>query len=264
MKKKTVINILTVIFTLIFLGCGGYLGYYYYNSHKSEQKMNELRSMINEETLDGKKSEYNEPVYVTVNGKNIQKKFENLYKENNDFAGWIRIPGTNIDYPVMFTPNDGEYGEYYIKKNFDGEYSAAGVPFIDMNCKLDNPTDNIIIYGHNMNAGTMFHDILKYEDEEFYNAHKTITFNTIYGDGEYEVVAAFYGQILPEDSKEFKYYQFVNAGSEAEFNDFIDNIKKKSVIDTGINVEYGDKLITLSTCAYHVKDGRFAVIAKKK
>ena len=78
------------------------------------------------------------------------------------------------------------------------------------------------------------------------------------------MVAAFYGQILDVNSTDFKYYEFVNAGSEKEFMEFVDNIKAMSVIDTGVDVEYGDKLITLSTCAYHVDDGRFAVVAKKR
>lgn len=268
MKKKVIINVLIVICICVMVGSGGYLGFYYYNSHKSEKNMDELREMIDvtEEQSVGKdeSQKTEEPQFVTINGVSVQKKFENLYKSNKDFVGWIKIDGTNVDYPVMHTPNDSEYGEYYIKRNFGGEYSAAGVPFIDRNCILSPPTDNIIIYGHNMNSGKMFHDILKYEDEEFYNAHKTITFDTIYGDGEYEVVAAFYGQILAEDSKEFKYYQFVNAGSEEEFTEFVNNIKRKSVVDTGVSVEYGDELITLSTCAYHIKNGRFAVIAKKK
>lgn len=267
MKKKVIINCLIAICILVMIGCGGYLGFYYYNSHKNEKNMDKLREMIvTEESFNDDSSEYrnNKNAFVSVNGKMIQKKFENLYKENSDFVGWVKIPGTNVDYPVMFTPNDSEYGEYYINKNFSGERSSAGIPFIDRNCMLDPPTDNIIIYGHNMNSGKMFHDILKYEDREFYETHKIITFDTLYGDGEYEVVAAFYGQILPEDSTDFKYYQFVNAGSEEEFMDFINNVKRMSVVDTGVSVKYGDELITLSTCAYHVKDGRFAVIAKKK
>lgn len=164
----------------------------------------------------------------------------------------------------MYTPDDSEKGEYYIHRNFDGEYSAAGLPFIDQNCDIQSPTDNVIIYGHNMNAGTMFHDIIKYEDSEFYENHKTFSFDTIYENAIYEVVAMFYGQILDEDSDAFKYYEFVNAGNEQEFMDYVNHIKSMSVIDTGVDVKYGDTLVTLSTCAYHVENGRFAVVAKKK
>lgn len=271
MKKKTLVNILTVICLLVAIGCGAYLAYYYYTSAQAEKAFDELREMIvavDEPELAGGDNTTDESVesdveMVTVGDVLIQKKYEKLYQENNDFIGWLTIEGTLVDYPVMYTPNDSENGEFYIHRDYEMNYSAAGLPFVDKNCTVEAPTDNVIIYGHNMNAGTMFHDILQYENEDFYNAHKTFTFDTIYEDGTYEVVAAFYGQVLPDDSTEFKYYQFVNAGDEEEFDDFVNHIKDMSVIDTGVDVQYGDKLITLSTCAYHVTDGRFAVIAKK-
>lgn len=264
MKKKTILNIAAVIFLLVAIGCGGYLIHYYYTSHKSEVAVGELQSMIEteedvEETTGNEKTNL-----VNINGNLIQKKFAKLYCKNSDFIGWITIPDTKVDYPVMFTPYDSEGGEYYIHRDFEENSSAAGLPFIDRNCNIEYPTDNIIIYGHNMNSGTMFHDILNYESKEFYEEHKEFSFDTIYEDGTYEVVAAFYGQILEEDADDFKYYEFVNAGNEEEFLDFVKNIKAMSVIDTDVEVSYGDKLVTLSTCAYHVENGRFAVVARKK
>lgn len=264
--KKRWINVLMIICILVAAGCGGYLAYYYYTSAKSEGAVDKLRNSIvaeNEDTFLKDKDSEKGPEMVEIDGVRVQKKFEELYRENSDFMGWLTIGDTHIDYPVMYTPSSKDGGEYYIHRNFDGEYSAAGLPFIDCNCQLESPTDNVIIYGHNMNAGTMFHDLLKYEDQDFYEAHKTFTFDTIYGNGKYEVVAFFRGQILPEESKKFKYYEFVNAGSKEEFDQYVKNLKNMSIIDTGVEVSYGDKLITLSTCAYHVTDGRFVVVAKK-
>ena len=264
--KKRWINVLMIICILVAAGCGGYLAYYYYTSAKSEGAVDKLRNSIvaeNEDTFLKDKDSEKGPEMVEIDGVRVQKKFEELYRENSDFMGWLTIGDTHIDYPVMYTPSSKDGGEYYIHRNFDGEYSAAGLPFIDCNCQLESPTDNVIIYGHNMNAGTMFHDLLKYEDQDFYEAHKTFTFDTIYGNGKYEVVAFFRGQILPEESKKFKYYEFVNAGSKEEFDQYVKNLKNMSITDTGVEVSYGDKLITLSTCAYHVTDGRFVVVAKK-
>ena len=269
--KKQIINILIVVCLMVAIGCGGYLAYYYYTSNKNEDNISDLRDMIvnvevpedndGSDKTDAKVKK--KPEMVEIDGVKVQKKFSGLYEANHDFIGWVKIDDTHVDYPVMFTPNDNERGEHYLHLDFDGNYSSAGLPFIDKNCDVKLPTDNLIIYGHNMNSGKMFHDILKYEDEEFYNTHKTFTFDTIYDDGIYEVVAMFYGQILPQESTDFKYYEFVNAGSKEEFDSFVNNIKRMSVRDTGVKVDYGDKLITLSTCAYHVKDGRFAVVAKK-
>lgn len=257
--KRKILNVLMVLCLLVAIGSGGYLAYYYYNSHKSESAVEDLKEQIVEDD----RNKDDGPQMVMVDGVMIQKKFEHLYRGNHDFIGWLTIDDTNVDYPVMYTPHDSENGEYYIHRDYDEQYSAAGLPFADGNCVIEPPTDNIILYGHNMNSGKMFHDIIKYEDEEFYQEHKTFTFDTIYGDGTYEVVAMFYGQILPEESTSFKYYEFVNAGTKEEFLNYVDNLKSMSIIDTGVEVEYGDKLVTLSTCAYHVKDGRFAVIAKK-
>lgn len=272
MKKKTVLNVLMILCLLIAFGCGGYLAYYYYQSSKSEGLVDDLRSMIveNEDTTNQKTDEMPESEgqtpyeeYTDVNGKSILKKFEKLYRDNSDLIGWIHIDDTNIDYPVMYTSWDKGNGEYYIHRDYNEDYSAAGTPFVDANCSINPATDNIIVYGHNMNSGKMFHDLLKYEDKDFYESHKTFTFDTIYGEGTYEVVAIIRGQILPDESGEFKYYEFVNAGSKEDFDSYITNIKRMSQIETNIDVEYGDKLVTLSTCAYHVQDGRFAVIAKK-
>lgn len=265
MKKKTIINMLMVLCLVLALGCGGYLAYYYYASNKSESAIADLREKIIEDNpVKNQDSEENtELEMVDIDGVKVQKKFEQLYRGNHDFIGWLTIEDTNVDYPVMYTPNDSENGEYYIHRDYEQQYSAAGLPFVDANCEIEPATDNLIIYGHNMNSGKMFHDILKYEETEFYDTHKTFRFDTIYGDGTYEVVAMFYGQILPEESNEFKYYEFVNAGNAEEFLGYVENVKKMSVINTGVEVEYGDKLLTLSTCAYHVKDGRFAVVAKK-
>ena len=116
-----------------------------------------------------------------------------------------------------------------------------------------------------MKNGTMFHDLLEYEEESFYRDHKTFKFDTIYkgGQGTYEVVAVCYSQIYPADSTEFKYYQYAGITTESEFNDYVRGIKSLSLYETGVVPEYGDQLVTLSTCAYHVKDGRFFVVEEE-
>ena len=114
----------------------------------------ELSSMIQTvemEKPDGEKKMQLE--MVDAGGVMVQKKFEALYKKNHDFLGWLTIADTHVDYPVMYTPNDNENGEFYIHRDFDMEYSAAGLLFLDRNCDVRIPTDNLIVYGHNMNSG---------------------------------------------------------------------------------------------------------------
>ena len=186
-------------------------------------------------------------------------KYAPLYEQNHDLFGWLRIDGTAIDYPVMHTPTDPEK---YLHTNFAREYSFGGIPFIDANCSATS--DNLLIYGHNMLDGSMFRSLPKYESKSYWQAHPTIHFDTLYEEGEYEVLAAFYDRVYYTYENCFKFYQFIDAADEADFNNAISNFRSKALYDTGVTAAYGDKLITLVTCAYHVEDGRFVVVARKK
>lgn len=249
--------LLSVLCLLVTLGCIIYLGNYFLKAKKSQDNVENLKNQI---SLDLTAPDQ-PPEFVEVNGRLVQKKFAELYRANPDFVGWITIPDTKVDYPVM---QNMEENEYYIHRNFQQEWDDSGLPFLDFRCSFTDPTDNMLIYGHNMKAGTMFSGIISYDSQEFYDAHKTFTFNTIDGDGEYEVIAAFYSQIYSEtDTESFKYYQFFDAASEEEFDAYVEQVKALTPYEIDATAEYGDSLITLSTCAYHTEDGRFAVVARK-
>lgn len=109
----------------------------------------------------------------------------------------------------------------------------------------------------------MFHDLLKYENESFYKNHKYIQFDTIYGNGTYEVIAAFRTHILTEKEDGFRYYQFFNAEDKSAFNQYVSGCKALTGYTIDTDASYGDSLLTLSTCAYHTDNGRFVVVAKK-
>lgn len=190
----------------------------------------------------------------------VLEQYRELYEQNPDMVGWIRIDGTKIDYPVMYTPNDGEF---YLNHGFDKEKSKSGVPFIDSRCTIDPFGTNTIIYGHHMKNGTMFAGLLNYEDEDFFREHPIICFDTLYEQQEYEIIAVFESQVYRKSDTVFKHYNFLNAASKADFDAYIANIKALSLYDTGVTASYGDELITLSTCAYHVDNGQFVVVARK-
>lgn len=189
----------------------------------------------------------------------LSSNYEELYNKNHDFFGWLIIDDTVIDYPVMHTPNDPEK---YLHKNFDGENSESGELFMDAAC--DPNGYHYLIYGHHMFNGSMFGGLPKYGDQEYYNAHRTINFNTRFEKGEYEIFAVFYSQVFDENTNTFKYYECQNLNDEASYNSYVQNVKTLSTYDTGITPQYGEKIITLSTCNYHTQDGRFVVCARKK
>lgn len=185
------------------------------------------------------------------------EKYAAILEKNSDFVGWLRIDGTNINYPVMQSPDNPDF---YLKHSFDKEYSNYGVPYVQENCEL-GVSDNITIYGHHMNDGSMFADLCKYESEVFYKEHKTIHFDTMDGFGEYEVVAAF--KTVAYSNEGFPYFLFVNGDKPEDFNNFVTKCKELALYDTGVTAEYGDKLITLSTCEYSRNNGRMVIVAKK-
>lgn len=182
-----------------------------------------------------------------------------LYAKNPDVVGWIRIDGTKLDYPVMYTPEDETK---YLHANFEGSFDFAGVPYIQKSCSLDPESQNLIIYGHNMQTGTHFRPIMGYDQIQFLQAHPKIYFSTLYEEREYEIFACFYDRIKYTYEDGFRFYRFIDPETEEEFNEGIEYFKNRSLHETGITPEYGDKLIMLVTCAYHVDNGRFVVVGR--
>lgn len=211
-------------------------------------KNQEIRVLSEEKSADEKKE------------LSITRKFTSLYAENADIAGYLKIEGTNINHPVIYTPQDGEY---YLDKDFNRNADKNGTLFVDKGSNPFIPSTNILIHGHNMKNGHMFATLPKYKDEKYWREHPYINFDTIYKDGEYQVIAAFYSQVYKKSDEVFKYYKFFNANTESEFEYFVNNIQKLSLYNTGVQAVYGDTFITLSTCSYHVENGRFVVVAKR-
>ncbi|MGN1146243.1 MAG: class B sortase [Acetatifactor sp.] len=190
--------------------------------------------------------------------------FDNPYQDsflaNEDMAAWLQIPDTDIDYPVMWTPRDENY---YLYRDFEGRDNKNGCLILDTDSSLDPLTTNLIIHGHNMRSGAMFGNLTDYEDFSFYEKHKQISLYTEECQRNYEVIAVFRSQVYKKSDKVFKFYKFFQADTQEEFDDFYNNIKQLSLYDTGVTAEFGDRFLTLSTCVYHVEQGRFVVVAKE-
>lgn len=189
----------------------------------------------------------------------ILPEYKALYAENPDTIGWLRIDGTGIDNVVMYAPDEIDK---YLHTDFYGNYSYRGCLFVDEYCDILS-SDNLIIYGHNMKDYSMFGSLMYYVSEDFYRQHKLISFDTIYEKQTYEIVAAIKTELVPEDSGEFKYYEYTGGGDEASFSEYVKFIEENKLYDTDAELSPGDKILTLSTCAYHSEDGRFIVVARK-
>lgn len=194
-------------------------------------------------------------------GCGILLKFTQLHEENPDFAGWLRIPGTKIDYPVMSRAGDNNY---YLDKNFEQQHDKNGSLILD--CRNDVTAaggQNLIIYGHNMRTGVMFGTLKNYKEKSFCEEHMTIIFDTLYEECEYKVVAAMLSGVAYEDEDVFRYYDAIDISTEENFNAFRENVMGNAIYTTDETIAYGDTCLILSTCDNYKEDGRFVLIAKK-
>ena len=157
--------------------------------------------------------------------------YDPLWQQNPDLAGWLTIDGTQLDNPVMFTPDDPEY---YLRRGFDREYARSGSLFVSEGCTEQG--NHVLIYGHNMRNGTMFGELDAYQSQEYAQAHPLIRFDTLREERVYQVLAVFRSRVYWQE-------------------------ERGALFDTGVEAAYGDELLTLSTCSYHTQNGRFVLVA---
>lgn len=182
---------------------------------------------------------------------------KSLKIKNGDTEGWIKIDETKINYPIM------QNGDFYLHNNFYKKYSISGTPYLASYCNV-NSSDNLIIYGHHMSNGSMFAGLDIYKTYNGYKNHKYIKFFTLIDgktiENQYEVVGAY--KVQPNIEVANILYGTTKFRNVEEFNKYKNVLKNKSLYDTGANLNYGDKFITLSTCEYSQKNGRLVVVGK--
>ena len=187
----------------------------------------------------------------------ILDEFQPLYEMNSDLVGWIEIPGTKVNYPVVQTTPDNR--DYYLYKNFEKQKASGGCLYVREECDVFRPSDNVTIYGHNMRDGSMFGQFYYYQQEDFYQDHRYIYFDTLYERHTYEIFAVF--KTTASVGEGFKYHMFIDAMDEEEYYEFVDECIELSFYNTGVIPQYGDKIICLSTCEYSLVNGRLVVAA---
>lgn len=280
-RPRLTYYLLIGIFSCVFLLSAVYLGHYFWTNHQASsgyKNLAALRESLKNEATDATTTPTS-PEDTSVPTDTIETttapmlpEMEALYQLNNNIVGWLTISGLRVDYPVMQTPYEPNY---YLYRDFDGSDSNVGCLYVRESCDVFSPSDNVVIYGHAMKTGDMFGRLAWYREKSYFDSHQTFTFDTLYEHHTYQIFAVFktsgtYGVGYP-------YHLFNEAKSEAEFDQFIADVKGAaftsggyagaSFYDTGITPKYGDKLLTLSTCEYSVRDpdgeknGRFVIMA---
>ncbi|MBO4902061.1 MAG: class B sortase [Lachnospiraceae bacterium] len=289
-------------------------------AENAEEIAEEVTEPAPEETEPEEPEETREPL----------EKYRLLLQVNPYIAGWLKIDGTAIDAPVVYTPASQNY---FLHRDIDGSEASMGTLFIAVDWQ--EGYNNTLIYGHNMKDGTSFGSLARFADASYGLNHPVIRFDTLYEEREYQLFAAFYSQIdeeeleteedrkeadkaiaeeslakleeegkihkVDEETKEsgeytepviltlndidlnfdfggvdiyrqekdedngrFRYYYYTNLSDKDDFDYYLNNIKERALYDTGVEAEWGDEFVTLSTCSYHVKNGRFILVGVRK
>lgn len=281
--KKGLFWAIVVILAAVFLFSAWQLGAYIVESIHSSATYRDLQQIMQEnrpprpsleptdptaptesatEPTQAAQPEQSELVAVTDPESGLQlqvlPEFAQLYVRNPDLVGWIEIPDTNVCYPVVQTPQEPDY---YLRRDFYGEYATHGCIYVREACDVFSPSDNLTIYGHRMQDGSMFYDLLKYKEKDYFEDHRYILFDTLTERHTYEIVAVF--RTTATVGEGFRYHVFVDAAGPEEFDEFVATCKSLAFYDTGVEAVYGDKLISLSTCDYAITNGRLVVVAKR-
>ena len=177
------------------------------------------------------------------------------YKGIRNCVGWLRIDGTAINYPVMQSKDDPEF---YLHHAVSGEYSYPGVPFLDARCNIGD-SNQLIIYGHNMKNGTMFHNLRYYSSYSYWQSHRYICLDTVNGFARYEVMAVIQ---YDADNDPFRFNAFTEMDADT-FAWFVQQVHARQIYETNVMASFGDELLTLSTCDWTYENGRLLVIARR-
>lgn len=260
--KKLVYTLTVVLLLLVFGVSAFFVGNYVIESKEQAEKnaaLADLKNSIKETVPTEPKETDPEGTFGAAeirdeNGMLVE--YGEIYAQNPDLVGWIRIDGTKLDNPVMQTPDNPNY---YLSHDFTGMASDWGAIYAREECDINLPSDNITLYGHNMRDGSMFAFANDYVNRETWENNPLIFFDTLYEYHVYKIFAVF--KTSANIGEGFTYHNMIDASDKEDFDNFIATCKELSFYDTGITPQYGDKIICLSTCEYTLHNGRLVIAA---
>lgn len=246
-KKKKIIIIATIILLLI-IACITCIFIFTKNNNKPPQDLgndNNIGQVIEQPIIDEESKEND--------GRNLQNETKALNATYSDVIGWLVVPGTTIDTPVFQSTNNNRY----LRNDRDNKYYMWGEEFLDYRCNINN-MDNMshfIIYGHNSENEDNFTPLLKYKNQDFFKENNIIEFSTLNGNYKWQIFSVY---VTDTDF----FYIDTNFANAEEYSEFLKTLKSKSMYDTGVELFGNETILTLSTCDYTRKNGRFVVQAK--
>ncbi len=262
-KKSPLFGILCAVLIVAIVACAT-LSVFSISNSLNTLTEDETPSNSNDNSFNiytGMVAKYKATSYPT----GITQSLIKAYAANNDVVGWLYIPGTNVNTPIVQSKDNN----YYLRYNFYGSNTKYGTPYADYRCKKNTLSTNTVIYGHNMPSGTHFYDVHRYEDIEWYKQHPVINYTTLNGNYTFLVYTAFYttGKVKFNGGYFFNYI-YPNMGTSS-MKGYIEQVDQRAIYKTGIDLKPTDRIITLSTCTHSLDaacgtdiDGRLVVVGR--
>ena len=257
--RKTVAD----LSVLVLIGCAVAYLVIYIQSNKQEKQQVGLASQIMEITDDEQEQKLWDDFYKKYPNIKIPEgmmaKYAYLYALNQELVGWVSIPNSGVDVQVVQSPNNSDY----LKKDFYGNYSRYGCPFLDYRNQTRFLDQNTIIYGHHMSDGLIFAELSKYKDIDGFLESPVINFDTLYNSYTFKIYAVIITNSREEDDNGYVFnYTVTSFASTDNFDSYIKALDERKLYTTGVDINSADKLITLSTCTYEFTDARLVIIGR--
>lgn len=243
-KRKAV----AAVIVIVVLAVAAAAGYYIYNSANTKpvQTTNTTDAPV-----------LGEPTTVPA-------EYQEYYDRNNDFVGWIKIDGTEVDYPVV----QADDNEYYLTHNFDKKKESRGTIFMDYTSDPNLGYMNTVIHGHNWLDDTVFSKLPQYSDIDYYREHPVIEYNTRTEMHRWKIFAVFITTASEDEDNGYIFnYVYPDMGG-INFDGYMSEISKRTLYYTDVDVNENDKILTLSTCTREVDtrsyraDCRIVILAR--
>ncbi len=264
--------------SVIFVICLVLIADYFWDNYQNALLTDDLRDIYSVQTQPEDQNE--EPTEAPTNDLGEAYEYyalmdgaERLLAINPDVVGWISIPGTNVSYPILQKKDDPLGNEYYLERNINLEEARAGSIFLDFRNNFDYVIDgkkqeensqNLIIYGHNMQDGSMFGGLKSYINyADYYSEHPIVELNSNYRTYQYKIFGMIVVDVDDETETKFDYWNTLNFGDEQAFYDYVNEVKRRTIRLNEVDVKYGDELLTLSTCNSTFSNGRLVLFARK-
>lgn len=257
--KKEILIVLSIVLVVVIVACGLWLAYYTVDSQHQKQTYETVAKdfllekpksslSLTEEDSPEEPPTTQESV-VTLTTAPPRHDLAALQAENPDCVGWLTIPDTTVDYPVVWTPRDPEH---YLRRDFYGNHASGGTPFLDGRNEAQAKGQNLIVYGHNMLDGSMFKPIVQCLEPSFRQTHQDIYLELNSTQYHYQVIASL------ETSSRSLVYTYTDLSGAAEMEDFRAALLEETSLDA---VPQAEGYLTLSTCNTQGGDSRVLVIA---